>query len=163
MTQKTPPPRKLSSGSHGTKRAVTLQPPARPGKPSPLGSFPPSMQTPAPSPPRKPRQPLRPEQRENIRQGAKNAVKNGTWSSPAGPLWTPAEDAQLGTAPDSAIAARLGRSVGSVGARRHKLRIPAATPRGRPPGCHSPWHPALKKPAILRHPVKSTQPPNKNP
>jgi hypothetical protein len=46
--------------------------------------------------------------------------------------WSPAEDAQLGTAPDSAIAERLGRSRGSVVARRHYLGIPSPRKVGRP-------------------------------
>jgi hypothetical protein len=50
----------------------------------------------------------------------------------ARPPWTPAEDAQLGTAPDSTLAARLGRSRGSIAARRHYLGIPSPRPAGRP-------------------------------
>lgn len=71
--------------------------------------------------------------RAAIRAGAERAIAEGRWSSP-GPLWTPAEDAQLGTAPDAQVAARLGRSRGSVAARRHKLGIPATAAPGRPAG-----------------------------
>jgi len=48
--------------------------------------------------------------------------------------WTPEEDQSLGKAADGVIAALLCRSVGSVGARRHYLGIPAAVGRGRPVG-----------------------------
>jgi len=37
--------------------------------------------------------------------------------------WTPAEDAVLGTAPDTEIAARLGRHIAIVCIRRQKLGI----------------------------------------
>lgn len=52
----------------------------------------------------------------------------------AGPPWTPAEDAQLGTAPDAEISARTGRSLGSIAARRHKLGIASPSRPGRPFG-----------------------------
>lgn len=61
--------------------------------------------------------------------------------------WTPAEDAILGTVPDAEVSARLGRSRGSVAARRHKLGIASPSGRGRPQGSTGiPWHPALKGP-----------------
>jgi hypothetical protein len=68
-------------------------------------------------------------------------VAAGTWPSPSGPLWTPAEDAMLGTMPDGQLAARIGRTAGSVAARRHKLRIPPACPPGRQHGYRKNAHP----------------------
>lgn len=50
------------------------------------------------------------------------------------PPWTAEEDERLGKAADGIIAAQLCRSVGSVGARRHYLGIPAACGRGRQVG-----------------------------
>lgn len=47
------------------------------------------------------------------------------------PPWTREEDEVLGKASDGETAKRLGRSRGSVGARRHYLGIPAATKPGR--------------------------------
>jgi hypothetical protein len=42
--------------------------------------------------------------------------------------WTPAEDELVGTMADKQLAARLGRSVGSVGHRRRKLLRPQISP-----------------------------------
>lgn len=87
-----------------------------------------------------------PESRARSRAAALAAVAAGRWPSPTGPPWSPAEDSLLGTAPDSEIAARLGRSRGSVAARRHKLGIKSPARAGRPPGHHTPWNPALRGP-----------------
>jgi hypothetical protein len=38
--------------------------------------------------------------------------------------WTPEEDALLGTAPDTELAARLGRHISTVCIRRQELSIP---------------------------------------
>ena len=54
--------------------------------------------------------------------------------TPRGADWHPAHDAQLGTASDSAVAARLGRTRSAVIARRRALGIPPGAPRGRPTG-----------------------------
>ena len=71
--------------------------------------------------------------RAAIAAGARAAVAAGHWPAP-GPLWTPAEDALLGTMSDPRVAAATGRSLGSIAARRHKLGIPAASSPGRPHG-----------------------------
>ncbi|MFO0806239.1 MAG: hypothetical protein U0791_24310 [Gemmataceae bacterium] len=42
--------------------------------------------------------------------------------------WTPAEDAMLGTAPDSVVARNLGRSHSIIGYRRRMLGIPNFRP-----------------------------------
>jgi hypothetical protein len=64
--------------------------------------------------------------------------------NPRGPAWKPAEDAHLGTGPDSRVAALLGRTRAAVIARRRALGIPPATGPGRPPG--TPKTPTPKKP-----------------
>jgi len=51
--------------------------------------------------------------------------------------WTPEEEALLGTAPDTAIAARLGRHLATVCIRRQKLGIPNA--------CRKLWSPEEDK------------------
>lgn len=75
----------------------------------------------------------RSETRARIQATARAAVQAGTWPSP-GPLWTPAEDAVLGTVPDTEVSRMLGRSLGSIAARRHKLGIASPRRAGRPPG-----------------------------
>ena len=64
-------------------------------------------------------------------------IERGEWC--AKNLWTPGEDAALGTAPDGEIGALLGRPRGSVVARRHKLGIPAFRSPGRAVGQCLPW------------------------
>jgi DNA-binding XRE family transcriptional regulator len=51
---------------------------------------------------------------------------------PNGRLWTPREDAILGTAPDVVIAKRLKRPLSGVYGRREKLRIPSFLVRVEP-------------------------------
>ena len=53
----------------------------------------------------------------------RSRVDAGTWTPRGKPQWTPAEDAQLGTIPDGALVVTLGRSRGSIVARRHKLGV----------------------------------------
>lgn len=59
-------------------------------------------------------------------------VAAGKWHG-SGRSWTATEDEQLGSMPDGKLAESLGRSRGSVVARRNKLGIPAALPSHRPP------------------------------
>lgn len=142
------------SASRARKKGGTFAPAGPPVSPSPRGSSPSSTPQAIKSPPkhRKKRARLSPEARANICKGALDAIAAGRWPSPAGPPWTPAEDAQLGTAPDSVIAARLGRSRGSVAGRRHKLGIASPAKAGRPIGCHSTWNRALKTPRKTNKP-----------
>jgi hypothetical protein len=64
-------------------------------------------------------------EREVRRANAKrlNLIRNA-WGGQMPPTWTAAEDAQLGTARDRVIAARLGRSLTAVRVRRRRLGIP---------------------------------------
>jgi len=56
------------------------------------------------------------------------------------PLWSPAQDALVGTGPDKEIAARLGRPVAALRFRREQL--------GRPP-CNPKWKPWTKEEKAL--------------
>jgi len=79
-------------------------------------------------------QPHTQESRDRIRQGVLDTRAAGGGARNFGEPWTAAEDAVLGTRPDSAVSAMTGRSLGSIYARRAKLGIPTVTPRGRPVG-----------------------------
>jgi hypothetical protein len=59
-----------------------------------------------------------------------SAVKKGWWASgPGGQPWTEEERAQLGTVPDSELAARIGRTATAVRVMRTRQGIPSAEDR----------------------------------
>jgi hypothetical protein len=81
------------------------------------------------------------EVRQKIRDAAK---RNGAYPPAAGKPFIPEEDAILGTATDREIAAKLGRDMNTIHARRKRLGIPAFVKR-KPQGKPVVWTPAKDK------------------
>ena len=123
-----------SSGSPGGAKDSTSAPHASRGKRLSGGSSN-SATKGSPTPVGRPR--TSHETKEKLRVVALARISRGEWC--AKKLWTPTEDAALGTAPDGELGALLGRPRGSVVARRHKLGIPAFRSPGRSKGQCLPW------------------------
>jgi hypothetical protein len=69
-----------------------------------------------------------PHTEESRRKMSRTHKRRGTRPPRAGPAWTPAEDALLGTMPDAEVADRTGRTVMAVRVRRSLLGVYLRSP-----------------------------------